>query len=196
MQNLYYLQASSSLVLIPESGSSVIWEEVSSLTINSSSLQIEAKSGSVNLAYFPVDGTNLYYAENLPTPIRPPGAVASGSISNLTINYSLTDVESGYVAGCGFSISSSVYTASYSGSDGIFAISMTPTYDYRVVVAGSGSYTSYLWMYDTTSGSIAADVPGVLLTLVSASNTSVSASVYASASHNYTTYLQIVGPPP
>ena len=192
MQDLYYIENSASLTLIRKNGNYQEWSDVDNLLVDSSSYQIVAISGSVELATFPINGTNIYYT-NAPILSGPPIQSQSIQNSGLTTYFSITDVIDANTGSCTYSISSSIFSISGSGYSTEIGLGLTPDYTYKIRLTGGGTYTSHMWIYDTTDGPVEVYFPGVLLTEVSKSNAGVTASLYVSTSRTYAAYLQING---
>lgn len=200
-QNLYYTPVSSSLVLIREGDSPYYWYDITSLQISGSAYdatisgsdfggtaataRIYAYSGSVQVVSFPLEDTNLYYPP-FPIPLTiedyyAPSLTATSSFSTIYWNFDLDPSFSpSELSGSGISIynltnSSSFLNITLESANGGFPLISGNSYLFAV--SGSGSYDTYLYINDITSGSN-------VLTL-SASNAYVSASYTLLEFHNY-----------
>lgn len=189
MQELYYISESATLTLLTDTGIRQQWTGINNLIVCSSLYEITAFSGSEQVVAFPINNTNLYYdvnAINIPPPID------SGSYAALTTYFSIQDIISTDLSSCSFYITSS--TVSISGSTDPATLFFSPPAEntYTFKVTGSGKYDSYLYVGDLSIESLTPEV-GYSLVYVSGSNQGVSASVYLSASHNYSVYMTIIG---
>ena len=190
MQELYYISESATLTLTKDTGISETWTGIDNLIVCSSLYEITAFSGSEQVVAFPINNTNIYYdikaINNVPQqqPLEPFTTVASYFSIKSIIETDLTS--------CIYYITSS--TVSISGSAEPTTLFFSPpaedTYTFEVI--GTGKYDSYLYVGDLTTESPTPEV-GDSLVNVSGSNQGVSASVYLSASHNYSVYMTIIG---
>jgi hypothetical protein len=207
-QNLYYTPASSSLVLIRDGDiSPIYWYDVDRLEISGSaydatisgsdfggtaaSARIYAYSSSVLLISFPLEDTNLYYPpfpfpltiEDFYSPVS-----TTSSFSSLSWNFTIDGIfSSAELSGSGVLIydltTSSSYLSYYQESaNGSFPL--TSGDNYLFAVSGSGSYNSYLYINDITSGSN-------IITL-SASNAYISASYIPLPFHEYQVTFSVI----
>lgn len=192
-QNLYYSSTSSSLVLVQDGAASTSWSDVSSLIVCSSLYEVVAFSGSVKLAAFPIEDTNIYYTETYT--ITPPALIPdipTQSYSSLKVVFNITNVADADTGSCKFFITSSAYAYSSSAYSTAAWLGILPQYTYTIGVTGSGTYDASLYLYDITSASFIPGLPGYLIGESTGSNIGVSASVAIQANHNYAAYLDIV----
>jgi hypothetical protein len=209
-QDLFYTPASASLVLIRSTDPSpYYWYDITSLQISGSAYdatvsgsdfggtaataRIYAYSGSVQVVSFPLEGTNLYYPPfPFPTSISDYyfEATQSTLYSAVYFNFDLdtSTFTSGELSGSGISIynntlSASVISTTLNSVNG--AIPLIAGNNYTFAVSGSGSYTSYLYINDVSSGSNVVSL--------SASNASVSASYTLLNFHDYSVTFSIIG---
>lgn len=162
--------------------------ETSGSTFNSTvgDLRVYIKSGSYVFASFPSDTTNIYYDESSSLA---PFSSSYISLSSIFTLYGVNNIDS---ASCIFNISSSGFTASFSGSDFsgssnyAAGLAIYPNYTYTFTVNPTGSLYPYLQIYDTTNGPVFPFYPGTLLVDISGSmGVNISSSLYLSSSHNY-----------
>lgn len=210
IQDLYYpisgslLTGSIPLTLIrPNDAVYYVWDNVDRLEISASAydatvsgsefgttigiLNIYAYSGSVILATFPAESTNIYYTN---PPYESTFFVSTSSYANLNLIFNITDVTSPEINGTACSIFLLPSTSSYfsliaeSGS-GAFSIQTNTTYS--LFVSGSGSYDAYLYLNNRTLGSSSY--------AISSSNIALSASFVPLPFTNYEVTFSVVGPP-
>jgi hypothetical protein len=178
--NIDRLEISASAYSVPDSGST-------SFGITIGDLKIYAYSGSVIVATFPADSTNIYYTY---PPYESSTFTTTSSYANLNLFFDIVDVSSPELNGTACSVFQLPSTSSYfslvaeSGS-GAFSIMSNTTYS--LFVSGSGSYDAYLYLNNRTLGSSSY--------ALSSSNTALSASFVPSAFTNYEVTFSIVGPP-
>jgi hypothetical protein len=184
MQSLYYTPNSQSLELRDGGSDSTLlqrWSSINNVAITASayetsgsdfgttlgSLRIYAYSGSVSIASFPIESTNLYYPP-FPSSILSTAATFTftSSIVYTDLSYDFTvptTFTDGQLSGSGCSITSgsSVFISEsyFSNSGGISLISGS---SYFVNVYGSGSYYfTALTINDTTYGTNVVDLSNI-----------------------------------
>ena len=189
MQELYYISESATLTLIKDTGTSESWTGITNLIVCSSLYEITAFSGSQQLVSFPINNTNLYYTPGI-TNNAPPANTEP--IALLAWRYTVTDIDPLELVSCSYSISSSTVAYGESGPSTAFTIGVQADDVYTFKVTGSSKYESYLYVGDLSVDSPTPEV-GYNLVYISGSNEGVSASVYLSASHNYSVYMTIIG---
>ncbi len=200
-QDLFYTPISQSLVLIRTTDPSpYYWYNITSLTISGSGYdapisgsefigtvgiaRIYAYSGSTQVVSFPLEDTNLFYPP-FPNPLTIQdyyfSTLPTESYSTIYFNFDIDlTFNPSELSGSGISIYDLTTSSSYinivaeSSNGGIPLISGN---NYLFAVSGSGSYDTYLYINDITSGSN-------VLTL-SASNAYVSASYTLLEFHDY-----------
>ena len=152
MQELYYNAASSSATLVKEDKSTVQWNNVLNVSLNSDKNQIEVTDGST-YALLSLNNTNLLYTEYLPTastiqtstpPLIP---LDSGSYSTLNYYY----LPSPYLPS---DITSQSYftllagTSSLASGSGSFnlvgTVNVPSDQTYSLTLAGTGAYWAYV----------------------------------------------------
>jgi len=207
-QNLYYTPTSSSLVLIRDGDiSPIYWYDVDRLEISGSaydatisgsdfggtvaSARIYAYSSSILLVSFPLEDTNLYYPP-FPFPLTlgdfyQPASTTS-SFNSLSWNFIIDGIfSSGELSGSGVSVydlttSSSYLSYNQESANGSFPL--ISGNNYLFAVSGSGSYDSYLYLNDITSGSN--------IISLSASNAYVSTSYILLPFHEYEATFSVI----
>lgn len=189
MQELYYISESATLTLIKDTGISETWTGVDSLITGSNSYEIIATSGSQELASFPINNTNIYYKSGITNEVPPTNAEP---VALLAWRYTIINIEPVELANCSYSISSSTMAYSESGPSTALTMGVQADDVYTFKVVGSSKYDSYLYVGDLSVDSPTPEV-GYSLVYISGSNQGVSASVYLSASHNYSVYMTIIG---
>jgi len=184
MQSLYYTPNSQSLELHDGGSDSTLlqtWSNISNVAITASayetsgsdfgttlgSLRIYAYSGSVSVASFPIDNTNLYYppfpipsSTLIPTIIPTSSAIFIDLTYTFTVPDTFTDGQlSG--SGCSFISNSLVYISeSYYNNEG--GISIASGSSYLVNIYGSGSYYfTALTINDITYGTNVVDISNI-----------------------------------
>jgi hypothetical protein len=182
MQSLYYTPASQSLQLYDGGSDSTliqVWSDISNVAVTASvyenngltfgtttsgSLRIYAYSGSVSVASFPIESTNLYY------PPFPSSISSTATLFTFTSSVIYTDLSytflvpttftDGQLSGSGCSIisGSSVFVSeSYFSNNG--GISLISENSHSIKVYSSGSnYATSLIIDDTTYGTNVIDI--------------------------------------
>jgi len=184
MQSLYYISASQTLQLYDGGSNSALiqtWSNISNVAVTASayetsgsdfgttlgSLRIYAYSGSVSVASFPIESTNLYYP---PFPTSNNGSIPTTSTSSVVLYVSLpytftvsNTFTDGQLQGSGCSITSAslIYVSeSYYSNSG--TTTLTSGSSYLVNVYGSGSYYfTALTINDTTYGTNVIDISNI-----------------------------------
>lgn len=181
MQTLFYNQVSQSLTLVKDNtdtSTPYYWTGITSLIISASAydtidsgssgfgttvgdIRISAYSGSILVATFPTETTNIYYVSS---PEYPSDIIIlpSSSVTYATLNYNFvtTVTNPGLLSQSGAEVYGLTETASYLdlfGENGNGVLSLISNYSYSLEAtsstSGSATYKSYLWLYDITSGS-------------------------------------------
>ena len=186
MQSLYYIPNSQSLELRDGGSDSTLlqrWSSINNVAITASayetsgsdfgttlgSLRIYAYSGSVSIASFPIESTNLYYPP-FPSSILSTAATFTFTSSivytDLSYNFTVpTTFTDGQLSGSGCSIydviNNLIYVSeSYDNNEG--GILLITENDYAVKVYGSGSYYfTSLTINDTTYGTNVVDISNI-----------------------------------
>ena len=207
-QNLYYSPLSSSLVLIREGDNPYYWYDITSVQISGSAYdatvsgsdfggtaataRIYAYSGSVQVVSFPLEETNLYYPP-FPIPLTiedyySPSLTATASFSTVYWNFDLdpsfspSELSGSWISIYDLTTSSSFINITLESANG--GVPLTSGNTYLFTVSGSGSFDTYLYINDITSGS------NVLI--LSASNAYVSASYTLLEFHNYSITSSVI----
>lgn len=200
MQDLFYIQASSSLLLVKENGETYNWEGINILisasaydTIDSGStdfgttvgdIRISAYSGSTLVATFPIENTNIYY--NSPI-LRVPEVTSSIIYDIIYWNFN-TLYATDDLSGCSIydnTLSSSYLSISGITGSGMFGnIISNNTYSLYISGSSGSSYDNYLYLNNITSGSI--------IYALSASSIPISASFVPLAFNNYEVTFSVV----
>lgn len=184
MQSLYYTLASQSLELYDGGSDSTLiqtWSDISNVAITASayetsgsdfgttlgSLRIYAYSGSVSVASFPIENTNLYFPPfPIPSSTFVPTPTPASSVVLINLSYTFTvptTFTDGQLSGSSCSIVSSslIYVSEsyFSNSGGTI---LTSGSSYLVNVYGSGSYYfTALTINDTTFGTNVVDISNI-----------------------------------
>jgi hypothetical protein len=212
-QDLYYIQASSSLALFKQ-GDSIpyIWNNISSLEISGSAYnatisgsdfggtvgtaRIYAYSSSTLLVSFPLEETNIYY-NTFPdyafsSPVFPPNFTSSYSYASWNLNIENTiSFTSGQLSGSGGSIYDSSSAALYLSQNiesNAGSFPLISGNNYIFTVSGSGSVQIGLYINNTTSGSV--------IFSQTASSGYISASYVPLAFNDYSVTFSVIGTPP
>jgi hypothetical protein len=185
MQSLYYTSASQTLQLYDGGNDSTliqVWSSISNVAITASayetsgsdfgttlgSLRIYAYSGSVSVASFPIESTNLYFppfpiVNNTGATNDPP---PTSSIVFINLPYTFTvppTFTDGQLRGSSCSITSAslIYVSeSYYSNSG--TTTLTSGSSYSINVYGSGSYYfTALTINDTTYGTNVVDISNI-----------------------------------
>lgn len=209
MQSLYYFSISQSLELHDAGSNSTSlqkWSDIDNLIISASAynttgsefdatlgtLRILAYSGSILVASFPIETTNLYYT-SFPVekgdvgPIySEPSTLNSDVYWNLSIPSTFTPGQLIGSKGTIYNITESAYYVSESAISATGWTSLNPGDIYLCSLFGSGSYSASLSINDTTSGSIIFSGSSI--------NTPISASFTPLAFHSYEVTLSLLNP--
>jgi hypothetical protein len=212
-QDLYYIQASSSLALFKSNDfTPYIWSNVSSLEISGSgydapvsgsdfvgtvgTARIYAYSGSTLLVSFPLEETNIYYDifpdYSFSSPIFPSDVTASYSYVSWNLNIE-NDISftSGQLSGSGGSIYDSSSLISYLTQNiesNAGAFPLISGNNYIFAVSGSGSVQIGLYINDITSGSV--------IFSQTASSGYISTSYTPLAFNDYSVTFSVIGSAP
>jgi len=181
IQELVYI--SSSLFLNKgDNNGSYLYDNVSSLVTNTSSMQINAYSGSVLLVSFPIENTNVYY--NFPTSSNNIKYTDTSSYANFQYNFNISDgFSSDQLSGSRINIynnSKSTNLVSVTGSNAYGYFTTISGNELSFSVYGSGSYTTYMYVYNMSL----INTTSSLIFQGSGSNSSVTYSSFTSTAYN------------
>jgi hypothetical protein len=195
MQELYYASASASLTLLKED-KTITNFTVTNLIVCSSLYEIIAFTGSTQLVSFPIENTNLYYSDNIPPLSNPTSSIFSQYASLLwSIQFVQNQSSNAVMSGSGgFIYSGSNYYVSQSNGisdNGAITLATGSVYTASIGCNIGATYTTYLYLYDlSVSDPI---YPGSVVSIVSGSDTTISASFAPSSSHTYQAILTFIG---
>ncbi len=184
IQELVYI--SSSLILNKgDNNGSYVYNNVSSLVTNTSSMQINAYSSSVLLVSFPIENTNVYY--NFPTSSNNIQYNNTSSYVNFQYYFNISDgFSSNELSGSIINIynnSKSTNLVSVTGSDAYGYFNTISGDELTFSVYGSGSYNTYMYVYDLSL----INTTSSLIFQGSGSNSSVTYSSFTS--NKYSDYM-------
>lgn len=186
MPTIYYTSESNSLLVYPDVGQPTQVSGITELIVCGSLQQIIGFSGSVQFVTYPMQQTAVYYTSSLG--LLAEIEEASASLANLTIRYIAENATDSTT----YTVSSSAYFASGSGSSAYTINPVQADLEYTFTVTGDKAYTTQITIIDNSAPPSYRGLGGAIIANVESSNTPAVVAVSLANYGYYTAYLSVI----